>query len=77
MAEFAYVDRFILFRTPFVYRSIQFVCLGRSNQERTQVASANQSKQGIPEIGLDSRILNYENVVKEMQTVIDRATRRR
>ncbi len=41
------------------------------------MASTKQSKQGISGIGLDSRILNYENVVKEMQTVIEKTTKRR
>ncbi|MHA2601875.1 MAG: hypothetical protein AM324_007075 [Candidatus Thorarchaeota archaeon SMTZ1-83] len=41
------------------------------------MASTKKSEQDISGIGLDSVILNYENVVREMRTVIERTTRRR
>ncbi|MFX1264804.1 MAG: hypothetical protein ACFFH0_05460 [Promethearchaeota archaeon] len=41
------------------------------------MASATKSKERILGIGFHSTILNYENVVKEMQTVIEKTARRR
>lgn len=49
----------------------------KGSQEDRQLAMTKQNKQRISAVESNSRILDYMNVVKEMQTVVELTSKRR